>query len=172
MHRYVRLLVAKIAYIHTMDFQSFLCENQWPAPTNPVWRYSMNRPLPNFPLNLTTANCHFGICCSNYIWLLFFLDSHCFSVIWTKTERAFFSYRSAMPTYSLTEALFVIRLLLLSAKITGCFFSPSNHHMSLFASEKLKPLCPILGEIHNWYCEFHLKYVTWLRTCSWLLEIW
>lgn len=48
-----------------------------------------------------------------------------------------------MPTYSLPLGPFVIRLLLLSAKLLVVFPSEApNHHMLIFASERLKPLCP------------------------------
>lgn len=92
-------------------------------------------------LHLTTAICHFGIYCSNCIWLSVFIPIAFQSSGQRQKEHFFIPF--CMPTYSLTEALFVIRLLLLSAKLLVVFPSEApNHHMLVFASEKLKPLCP------------------------------
>lgn len=95
-----------------------------------------------------------------------------FSVIWTKTEGAI--PHSVPGAHSLTDRDAVCSSTTITAcQITGCFsFRSSKPSYAPVCPWEAESVLSVLGEIHNWYCEFHSNNGTWLRSCSWLLEIW
>lgn len=128
------------------DFSMTMKLVNW-LPADTFSQECMNCPLPNFPVYMYKT---VSIWLQPFATLAFVVAitydspfySHCFSVIWTKTEGAIF--HTILHAHLLTDtALFVFRLLLLSAKLLVVFPSEApNHHMPIFASEKLKLLCP------------------------------
>lgn len=124
-------------------------------------------PCLNKRLNFTTAIWLFGVCCCDYIW-----QSQCFLVIWTRTEGAIFHL--ILHAHFLGDRSTVCNKTPMTVcQICGCFSLRSSKPSQVCVCQReTETTLSILWEILNWYFEFHVKYVTWQRTCSWLLEIW